>query len=72
MEEVRENKQWKCPHYIEEEGTRPYWNCNRYKHQHFYCVLNTLLWSISYQFQLSIFLQLFVLEEAKDQLSIFL
>ncbi|KAJ0456155.1 putative Zinc-finger domain of monoamine-oxidase A repressor R1, Spt6 acidic [Helianthus annuus] len=28
MEEVRENKQWKCPHCIEEEGTRPYWICN--------------------------------------------
>ncbi|MFS7911289.1 putative Zinc-finger domain of monoamine-oxidase A repressor R1 [Helianthus anomalus] len=22
------NKQWKCPHCIEEEGTRPYWICN--------------------------------------------
>ncbi|MFS7948535.1 putative Zinc-finger domain of monoamine-oxidase A repressor R1 [Helianthus anomalus] len=28
MEEVRENKQWKCPRCIEEEATRPYWICN--------------------------------------------
>ncbi|KAI3785354.1 hypothetical protein L1987_44472 [Smallanthus sonchifolius] len=28
MEEVRNNKQWKCPHCIEEEGTKPYWICN--------------------------------------------
>jgi len=29
MEEVRENKEWMCPHCIEEKGTRPYWICNR-------------------------------------------
>ncbi|KAK9066826.1 hypothetical protein SSX86_014149 [Deinandra increscens subsp. villosa] len=28
MEEVRINKEWKCPHCIEKEGTRPYWMCN--------------------------------------------
>ncbi|KAK1433353.1 hypothetical protein QVD17_10263 [Tagetes erecta] len=28
MEEVINNKQWKCPHCIEEEGSRPYWICN--------------------------------------------
>ncbi|XP_071709875.1 uncharacterized protein [Rutidosis leptorrhynchoides] len=28
MEEVRKNKQWKCPHCIEEEGIKPYWICN--------------------------------------------
>ncbi|CAI9282131.1 unnamed protein product [Lactuca saligna] len=28
MEEVRNNKQWKCPHCIEEEGSKPYWICN--------------------------------------------
>lgn len=28
MEEVRENKEWMCPHCIEEKGIRPYWICN--------------------------------------------
>nr|XP_043618288.1 cell division cycle-associated 7-like protein [Erigeron canadensis] len=28
MEEVVNNKQWKCPHCIEEEGSKPYWICN--------------------------------------------
>ncbi|XP_061988391.1 uncharacterized protein LOC133706855 isoform X1 [Rosa rugosa] len=28
MEEVRENKDWMCPHCIEEKGVRPYWICN--------------------------------------------
>ncbi|KAA8541395.1 hypothetical protein F0562_025358 [Nyssa sinensis] len=28
MEEVRENKQWMCPHCIEEKGINPYWICN--------------------------------------------
>ncbi|KAG9129972.1 hypothetical protein Leryth_007087 [Lithospermum erythrorhizon] len=28
LEEVRANKQWACPHCIEDEGTRPYWICN--------------------------------------------
>ncbi|KAM7278974.1 hypothetical protein ACFE04_006108 [Oxalis oulophora] len=28
IEEVRENKQWMCPHCIEEKGARPYWICN--------------------------------------------
>ncbi|KAL8250778.1 hypothetical protein R6Q59_034471 [Mikania micrantha] len=28
IEDVRNNKQWKCPHCIEEEGTKPYWICN--------------------------------------------
>ncbi|KAI3758608.1 hypothetical protein L6452_06175 [Arctium lappa] len=28
MDEVRNNKQWKCPHCIEQEGTKPYWICN--------------------------------------------
>ncbi|PWA47215.1 zinc-finger domain of monoamine-oxidase A repressor R1 [Artemisia annua] len=28
MEEVRNNKQWKCPHCIEQEGSKPYWICN--------------------------------------------
>ncbi|KAI3499700.1 hypothetical protein L1887_35505 [Cichorium endivia] len=28
MEEVRNNKEWKCPHCIEEEGSKPYWICN--------------------------------------------
>lgn len=32
MEEVRENKDWMCPHCIEEKGVRPYWICNRYVH----------------------------------------
>ncbi|KAF5175666.1 Zinc-finger domain of monoamine-oxidase a repressor r1 [Thalictrum thalictroides] len=31
MEEVRENKDWMCPHCIEEKGVRPYWICNRQK-----------------------------------------
>ncbi|XP_076945635.1 uncharacterized protein LOC143616791 [Bidens hawaiensis] len=30
MEEVRNNKQWKCPHCIEDEGSKPYWVCNSY------------------------------------------
>ncbi|KAK4280667.1 hypothetical protein QN277_012262 [Acacia crassicarpa] len=28
MEEVRENKQWMCPHCIEAKGINPYWICN--------------------------------------------
>lgn len=28
MEEVRENKEWMCPHCIEEKGIKPYWICN--------------------------------------------
>ncbi|KAI4347286.1 hypothetical protein L6164_008108 [Bauhinia variegata] len=28
MEDVRENKEWMCPHCIEEKGKRPYWICN--------------------------------------------
>ncbi|KAK9925720.1 hypothetical protein M0R45_022989 [Rubus argutus] len=28
MEEVRENKEWMCPHCIEENGVKPYWICN--------------------------------------------
>lgn len=28
LEEVRENKEWMCPHCIEEKGTKPYWICN--------------------------------------------
>ncbi|XP_004301241.1 PREDICTED: cell division cycle-associated protein 7-like isoform X2 [Fragaria vesca subsp. vesca] len=28
MEEVRGNKDWMCPHCIEEKGVRPYWICN--------------------------------------------
>ncbi|XP_050378103.1 uncharacterized protein LOC126795308 [Argentina anserina] len=28
MEEVRQNKDWMCPHCIEEKGVRPYWICN--------------------------------------------
>ncbi|XVF09419.1 hypothetical protein REPUB_Repub07fG0091200 [Reevesia pubescens] len=28
LEEVRENKEWKCPHCIEEKGINPYWICN--------------------------------------------
>ncbi|XP_043695868.1 cell division cycle-associated protein 7-like isoform X2 [Telopea speciosissima] len=28
MEEVRENKEWMCPHCIEEKGINPYWICN--------------------------------------------
>jgi len=32
IEEVREKKGWMCPHCIEEQGTKPYWICNRYIH----------------------------------------
>ncbi|GFP89445.1 cell division cycle-associated protein 7 [Phtheirospermum japonicum] len=28
MEEVRSNKEWICPHCVEEKGTNPYWICN--------------------------------------------
>ncbi|XP_028806397.1 cell division cycle-associated protein 7-like [Neltuma alba] len=28
LEEVRENKQWMCPHCIEAKGINPYWICN--------------------------------------------
>ncbi|XP_077234522.1 uncharacterized protein LOC143876714 [Tasmannia lanceolata] len=28
MDEVRENKEWMCPHCIEEKGINPYWICN--------------------------------------------
>ncbi|MED6167469.1 hypothetical protein PIB30_002951 [Stylosanthes scabra] len=28
MEEVRKNKEWMCPHCIEEKGINPYWVCN--------------------------------------------
>ncbi|XP_050218730.1 uncharacterized protein LOC126669327 [Mercurialis annua] len=28
MEEVREKKEWMCPHCIEEKGINPYWICN--------------------------------------------
>ncbi|KAJ4974482.1 hypothetical protein NE237_007656 [Protea cynaroides] len=28
MEEVRENKEWMCPHCQEEKGINPYWICN--------------------------------------------
>jgi hypothetical protein len=30
MEEVRKNKEWMCPHCVEETGLLPYWICNRY------------------------------------------
>jgi cell division cycle-associated protein 7 len=29
MEEVRANKNWMCPHCIEEKGIKKYWICNR-------------------------------------------
>ncbi|XP_042003275.1 cell division cycle-associated protein 7-like [Salvia splendens] len=28
MEEVRMNKEWMCPHCIEDTGTKPHWICN--------------------------------------------
>ncbi|XWS48227.1 hypothetical protein CRYUN_Cryun13aG0056000 [Craigia yunnanensis] len=28
LEEVRENKEWMCPHCVEEKGINPYWICN--------------------------------------------
>ncbi|OUZ99388.1 Zinc-finger domain of monoamine-oxidase A repressor R1 [Macleaya cordata] len=28
LEEVRENKEWMCPHCIEDKGIKPYWICN--------------------------------------------
>ncbi|KAI3976493.1 hypothetical protein MKX01_008351 [Papaver californicum] len=28
LEDVRENKEWMCPHCIENKGIRPYWICN--------------------------------------------
>ncbi|KAG9147431.1 hypothetical protein Leryth_026153, partial [Lithospermum erythrorhizon] len=28
LEEVRADKQWACPHCIDEKGTKPYWICN--------------------------------------------
>ncbi|KAK2421864.1 Zinc-finger domain of monoamine-oxidase A repressor R1 [Trifolium repens] len=28
IEEVRENKEWMCPHCIEDKGINPYWICN--------------------------------------------
>ncbi|KAL0429660.1 UNVERIFIED_CONTAM: Chaperone protein dnaJ A6, chloroplastic, partial [Sesamum radiatum] len=28
MEEVRSNKEWMCPHCMEEKGINPYWICN--------------------------------------------
>ncbi|KAJ9141567.1 hypothetical protein P3X46_032090 [Hevea brasiliensis] len=28
MEEVRENREWMCPHCIEERGIKPFWICN--------------------------------------------
>ncbi|CAK8534285.1 unnamed protein product [Lathyrus sativus] len=31
IEEVRENKEWMCPHCIEEKGINPYWICNSSK-----------------------------------------
>lgn len=31
MEEVRLNKEWMCPHCMEEKGAKPYWICNRYR-----------------------------------------
>lgn len=34
MEDVRENKEWMCPHCIEEKGIKPYWICNRYLHMY--------------------------------------
>lgn len=30
MEDVIANKQWMCPHCIEEMGTKPFWICNRF------------------------------------------
>lgn len=30
MEEVRENKEWMCPHCVEAKGLNPFWICNRY------------------------------------------
>lgn len=30
MDEVRKNKNWMCPHCIEEKGTKKFWICNRY------------------------------------------
>lgn len=33
MEEVRQRKDWMCPHCIEEKGINPYWICNRYENQ---------------------------------------
>jgi cell division cycle-associated protein 7 len=29
MEEVRANKNWMCPHCIEEKSIKKYWICNR-------------------------------------------
>jgi hypothetical protein len=29
MEEVRKNKNWMCPHCIEEKGIKKFWICNR-------------------------------------------
>lgn len=28
MDEVRENKDWMCPHCVEEKGAKPHWICN--------------------------------------------
>jgi hypothetical protein len=29
MEEVRKNKNWMCPHCVEEKGIKKFWICNR-------------------------------------------
>jgi hypothetical protein len=29
MDEVRKNKNWMCPHCIEEKGIKKFWICNR-------------------------------------------
>lgn len=39
MEEVRENKEWMCPHCIEEKGVKPYWICNRYGHDNIHLLI---------------------------------
>jgi hypothetical protein len=33
LEEVRKDKEWMCPHCVEETGFNPYWICNRYRSQ---------------------------------------
>jgi len=29
MEEVKKNKNWLCPHCVEEKGIKKFWICNR-------------------------------------------
>lgn len=51
MEEVRENKEWMCPHCIEEKGINPHWICNRYEKKPYFIFWHLILEIRLYLFQ---------------------